>query len=101
VGNPSGVVQALCEQGVMSSPSGTRGSRWCRHLQSEQIGDQEYGLAFRTVAAESHRAPKQATFGAAPLAEGLCAAVRTLVHRVRHQQSLALELLGEGVIATA
>ena len=77
------------------SPSGTGGSRWSHRFMPEQIGEQDYGLAYRTAASESHRAPKQAALGATPLTEGLFAATRTFVHRVCHQQPLALELLAE------
>src|SRR5258708_7834126 len=96
VGNPRGVVQAVCEHGVMSLPF-SRASRsgWCLHLQYEQIGEQDYGLAFRTVTSQSHRASEQAAFGAASLAEGLLATTRTLIDRVGHEQPLALELLAE------
>src|SRR5438309_5579123 len=76
----------------MSLPSGTGRLRRCRHLQSEQLGQQDHTIAVRTRAAESHRASKQLACGATPLAERLLAATRALVHRARHEQSLALEL---------
>src|SRR5450759_742861 len=70
-------------------------SRWRRRILFEQIGDQDHAVAVWTVASESHRTSKQASFGAAPLAEGLLATARTLPDRMRHQQPLSLKLLAD------
>ena len=96
VGNPRGVVQALCEQGVMSLPfARLLDQRWGRNLRSEQIGEQDDGVAVRTTASESDRARIQIAVFATALAEEVLATPRTLVNGMRHQQPLALELLAE------
>jgi hypothetical protein len=83
------------------SPSGTGGLRWCRHLQPEQIGQQDHTIAVRTRAAESHRARKQVACGATPLAERLLAALvlsmRFTELPVESQLGLELKYLGDNV----
>ena len=96
MGNPRGVVQAVCEYGVMSLPLLARwDSRWRRQFLLEEIGEQDNVVAFRTVAAQAYRASKQVTFGTAPLTERTPATAWTLVHRVGDEQPLALELLAD------
>src|ERR1700730_7609320 len=71
------------------------GSRWCHHFQPEQIGEQDDGFAVRAAASQPYRASIQMTVRAATLAKEALATARTLVDRVRHEHSLALELLAE------
>ena len=54
VGNPAGVVQALCEQCVMSITPGDEpmDSRRCHYVRFEQIAEQNHGVAVRTTSSQ-------------------------------------------------
>jgi hypothetical protein len=93
-GTPAGVIQALCEQGVMSITQPTAsGSRRCHALQLEQIGKQDDRLAIRTTTSKSDRACVHIAVSATALTEDTLATPRTLVHSMRDQQPPTLELL--------
>src|SRR6266568_9594213 len=90
-----GLSKPCANRASCPSPSGSGGSRWSHRFLSEQIGEQDDGFAVRTAASESHRASVQMAVRAAPLAKEALATTRTFVDGVRHEQSLALELLAE------
>src|ERR1700694_667538 len=90
-----GLSKPCANRASCPSPSRGVGSRWCHHLQSEQLGEQDDGFAVRAAASQPYRASIQMTVRAATLAKEALATARTLVDRVRHEHSLALELLAE------
>src|SRR6266567_1104409 len=90
-----GLSKPCANRASCPSPSGSGGSRWNHRFLSEQIGEQDDSFAVRTAASESHRASVQVAVRAAPLAKEALATTRTFVDGVRHEQSLALELLAE------
>src|SRR6266567_2367138 len=90
-----GLSKPCANRASCPSPSGSGGSRWSHRFLSEQIGEQDDSFAVRTAASESHRASVQMAVRAAPLAKEALATTRTFVDGVRHEQSLALELLAE------
>ena len=95
VGNPEGVIQALREQSVMSTPDsrGVVDSGCADHLLSEQI-DQHHGrVAFRAVTAQADGAAEQIAGWAATLADEALAAALAFVDGVRHYCAAALEFL--------
>ena len=96
MGNPEGVIQALREQSVMSTPD-SRGavdnSVRCNHLLSEQIDQQQGCVALRAVTAQSDGTSKEMALWAAALADEALTAALAFVDGVRHYCAAALEFL--------
>jgi hypothetical protein len=62
------------------------------HLLSEQIDQEQRGVAFWAVAAQADGAAKKATVWTTPLADETLAAARALVHRLGHHRAATLQL---------
>jgi hypothetical protein len=90
-----GLSKPCANRASCPSPSRGLGSRWCCHLLSEQIGEEDYPVAVRTATSQSYRASVQIAVRAAALAKEALATTRTFVDRVGHQEPLAVELLTE------
>jgi hypothetical protein len=90
VGNPQGVVQALCEQGVMSLPllsvpvdqNGAKGILPGLHLQVQEIAEQDRLLAILAGTAQPHDSAKVIALGASSLAEVAYVALRAFIDGV-------------------
>ena len=95
MGNPEGVIQALREQSVMSTPDsrGAVDSGCADHLLSEQIDQQQGCVALRAVTAQSDGTSKEMALWAATLADEALAAALAFVDGVRHYCAAALEFL--------
>lgn len=98
MGNPEGVIRALREQSVMSTP--IRAPLWktsasADHLLSEQIDQQHGRIALRAVTAQAHGAAKELAVWAATFTELAFTATRALIQGVRHHGARSLELLAE------
>ncbi len=102
VGNPQGVVQALCEQGVMSLPC----SRflWIRtvsrvpvglHLQVQEIAEQDRLLAILAGTAQPQDSAKMIALGASSLAEVTYVALRAFIDGVCHECGSLAERLSK------
>ena len=96
MGNPAGVIQALREQSVMSTPD-SRGavdnSVRRNHLLSEQIDQHQGCVALRAVTAQADGTTEQIARWAAALADEALAAALAFVDGVRHYCAAALEFL--------
>src|SRR5437870_4916126 len=63
------------------------------HLLSQEIGDQEWCLAFRAVTAQTDGAAEEIALRAATLADEAFTTARAFVHRLRHDRAATLEFL--------
>jgi hypothetical protein len=95
VGNPEGVIQALREQSVMSTPDsrGAVDSGCADHLLSEQIDQHQGCVALRAVTAQADGTSKELAIWAAALADEALTAALAFVDGVRHYCAAALEFL--------
>ena len=95
MGNPEGVIQALREQSVMSTPDsrGAVDSRCADHLLFEQINQHQGCVALRAVTAQSDGTSKEMALWAAALADEAFAATLAFVDGLRHDRAAALEFL--------
>ncbi len=100
VGNPSGVVQALCEQGVMSLPFARllwigmmRGPLTGLHLQVQEIAEQDRLLAILASTAETYDLAKTIALGTALLAEVADVAGCAFIDGVRDERGSLAERL--------
>ena len=95
MGNPEGVIQALREQSVISTPDsrGAVDSGCADHLLSEQIDQHQGCVALRAVTAKSDGTSKEMAIWAAALADEAFAAARALVDGLRRHRAATLEVL--------
>ena len=95
MGKPAGLVQALREQSVMSTPifAALWISGYVDHLLSEQIDQQHGGIAFRAVTTQADGAAKKMAVWAATLADEAFTAALALVDGLRRHRAATLEVL--------
>jgi hypothetical protein len=98
VRKPEGLMQALREQSVMSTPirvAAVEKSVRCNHLLSEEIDQQEWRVAFGAVATQTDGTAIEMALRATTLADEALTAVGAFVHGARHDRSATLELMAK------